>query len=454
MRLISQNPATERIEASFPTLSQKQREHHVARAHFAAPHWAAIPVKERTKKIAALAKGLLRHKYIFAELITREMGKPISESVAEIEKCALCCEFYVSNASRFLQPKHVKTEAKASYVRYDPLGLVLAIMPWNFPFWQVIRCAVPALAAGNVMLLKHASNVPRCARALHDLFKDSGFPTGTFTNLPLVSNELPSLLQHPAIAGISLTGSVNAGKDIAALAAPHLKSCVFELGGSDPFIILDDADLEAAAETGVHARMMNAGQSCIAAKRFIVTKKHAHDFITRFVRNMQALTVGDPLDLKTNVGPLARADLRDALGKQVKKALAQGARCLLGGFPLAAPGFFYAPTVLTDVTPRMAIASEEVFGPVACVYAVSSEHEALALANSTSFGLGASLWSRDRKRAELLATQIQSGMVCINAPVRSDPRLPFGGIKHSGLGRELGEEGIKAFVNVKTVVVN
>lgn len=454
MKLLSRNPATEQIEVSFPTLSQNQIMHQLAKAERAFNSWSILQIQERLAKIARLAKLLRQNKQIYAEIITREMGKPITEAQAEIEKCAVCCEYYLANASAFLKPRQIKTEAKSSYVRYDPLGVVLAIMPWNFPFWQVIRCAIPALAAGNVILLKHASNVPRCAIALNKLFKSAAFPEGTFTNLQVTSEKLSPLVQHPAIAGISLTGSIEAGASIATLAGPHLKKCVFELGGSDPFIVLDDADLDAAAKNGVQARMLNAGQSCIAAKRFIVTKKSIAEFIPRFINNMKSLSVGDPLNPKTQVGPLAREDLREMLDVQVKKAIKQGAHCILGGFKIAGRGYFYAPTVLTNITPRMSIAKEEVFGPVACIYTVASEKEALALANSTNFGLGASLWSRNRKKAELLAAKIQSGIVGINTIVRSDPRLPFGGVKHSGLGRELSEEGIREFVNVKTVVVN
>lgn len=452
--LISRNPATEKIEARFTTLSKAQLEKKLAAAQRAFKAWSQLAIEKRLSYIAALSKLLLTRKNQLAKLTTRDMGKPFTAAQSEIEKCALCCDTYIHDAAKHLAPKEVKTEAKKSTVRFEPLGVILGVMPWNFPFWQVFRFAIPTLAAGNVVLVKHASNVPRCAQAIEALFNDAGFPPAAYTNLFLTSRELAPLIADTRIAGVSLTGSVAAGRSLAALAGSSLKKVVLELGGSDPFIVLADADIKKAAAIAVRARMTNTGQSCVAAKRFIVVKSIAKKFESLFVQEMRSLALGAPLNPDIKVAPLARADLVETLDKQVKKAIQQGAKLLCGGSRPNRKGYYYLPTVLSGISLKMDIAHEEVFGPVACLYIVKDETEALKIANATRFGLGASIWSRNLKKAEALAAKLEAGFVAINGMVRSDPRLPFGGVKDSGLGRELGEFGIREFVNVKTVVVN
>jgi succinate-semialdehyde dehydrogenase/glutarate-semialdehyde dehydrogenase len=383
--------------------------------------------------------------------MTLEMGKPIVESESEIEKCAWVCEHYAENGARFLAPERLGSDAAESYVRYDPLGPVLAVMPWNFPFWQVFRFAAPALTAGNVGLLKHANNVSGCALAIEDVFRRAGYPSGVFTSL-LMSIELTDeIIGNPGIVAVSLTGSERAGRAVGEAAGKHIKKTVLELGGSDPFIVLDDADLEAAVATAVKSRAINSGQSCIAAKRFIVEKGIAERFTTLFVKAMQALRVGDPLARDTQVGPLARADLVDTLHRQVTTSVRMGAKALAGGAPLSRPGFFYEPTVLSGVQPDMPVFEEETFGPVAAVIEADNPDHAVRLANRSVYGLGASIWTGNVDEAKRLAAGIESGMVFVNGLVKSDPRLPFGGVKRSGHGRELGRVGMHEFVNQKTV---
>lgn len=451
--LISRNPATEKIEAKLPTLTKTQLEKKIAAALHAFSSWSLLPLPTRLSYISHLSKILLKRKKKLATLTACEMGNPANAAQAGVEKCAWLCNVFAEKSLKWLALQEIKTEAMKSYIRFDPLGVILGVMPWNFPLWQVFRFAIPALAAGNVVLVKHASNVPRCSQEIEQLFHDAGFPSDVYTNLPLTAKEIPQLIADDRIASVSLTGSVEAGRSIASLAGSSLKKCVLELGGSDSFIVLADADLESAAKTGVQARCQNAGQSCIAAKRFIVVKKIAQQFESLFVRKMQELKIGNPLAPETQLGPLAREDLLNTLDKQVKQAIKQGARLRCGGFRLPQKGFYYAPTVLSHCSLHMDIAHEEVFGPVACMYAVKNEKEALALANATRFGLGASIWSRNVQKAESLASRIEAGIVSINKMVTSDPRLPFGGIKNSGYGRELGEFGIREFTNIKTVVV-
>jgi succinate-semialdehyde dehydrogenase/glutarate-semialdehyde dehydrogenase len=383
--------------------------------------------------------------------MTQEMGKPIVAAEAEVEKCATVCEFYASTAERFLCPQEIQSDAHRSYVRYDPLGPILAIMPWNFPFWQVFRFAAPSLAAGNVGVLKHASNVLGTALAIEQVFRQAGFPKGCFSTLLVAPQFVQELISHPVIRAVTLTGSEQAGIAVARAAGQNLKKTVLELGGSDPFIVLADADIAKVASVAADARCINSGQSCIAAKRFIVLQSVVDAFESAFVAAMQRLKVGDPMDRSTDMGPLSREDLLETLDRQVQASVASGARLLAGGHRLTRQGWFYEPTVLTDVRPGMAAFEQEVFGPVAAVIRARDADDAVKLANQSSFGLGASIWTGDILGAESLAARIEAGMVFINGPVKSDPRLPFGGVKRSGYGRELSDVGIKEFVNIKTV---
>ncbi|MBI5708990.1 MAG: aldehyde dehydrogenase family protein [Candidatus Eisenbacteria bacterium] len=415
--------------------------------------WRETPLAERARRLRAAAGALRARSGEHARLMTREMGKPIGAAEAEVEKCALTCDFFADHAAAFLASEPVTTEAARSYVRFDPLGVVLAVMPWNFPFWQVFRCAAPALAAGNAVALKHASNVPGCALAIEQVFREAGFPQGVFTTLMVGAGLVPGLIRHPAVRAVSLTGSEPAGAAVAALAGAALKKTVLELGGSDPFIVLADADPVAVAAPAALARTINNGQSCIAAKRFIVEEAVAPRFEQALIERMRGLVVGDPADRATQVGPLARADLLAELHGQVTRSLAAGAVLGCGGARLDRAGFFYAPTVLTQVRPGMPAFDEETFGPVAAVARARDADHAVELANLSRYGLGASVWCGDRARGEALAARLEAGAVFVNEAVRSDPRLPFGGVKRSGYGRELAAFGIREFVNVKTVWV-
>jgi succinate-semialdehyde dehydrogenase/glutarate-semialdehyde dehydrogenase len=381
------------------------------------------------------------------------MGKPVLQAVAEVEKCSWVCEHYAAHGAGYLAPRPAATDAAESFVRHDPLGVVLAVMPWNFPFWQVFRCAVPALMAGDTVLLKHASNVPGCALAIEEVFADAGLPPGAFATLLVGGAEVAGLVADPAVAAVSLTGSEAAGEVVGAAAGRALKPCVLELGGSDPFIVLADADLDAVVPQAVTARIQNNGQSCIAAKRFIVVGDVYGRFRDAFCAAVSQLRTGNPLDESNDLGPLARADLLDDLEKQVRASVRRGARVLVGGKRGGGPGYFFQPSVLDSVTPGMPAYDEELFGPVAALIAAEGAEDALRIANDTPFGLGASIWTADRARGEELAARIEAGSVFINGMVKSDPRLPFGGIKASGFGRELSEFGIREFVNIKTVVI-
>ena len=453
MAIRSINPATEEILETFeePDAASVERALGAAREAFGA--WSQTPLAERAEPMRRVARLLRQEKGEHARSMALEMGKPISQGEAEAEKCAWACEFYAGEAARFLAPERVETDAARSYVRFDPLGPVLAVMPWNFPYWQVFRAAAPALMAGNVLLLKHASNVPRCALEIHDLFARAGFPPGAFQTLLVSAATATRLIEHEAVRAVTLTGSEPAGRAVAAAAGRCLKKTVLELGGSDPFVVLDDVDVEAVAAQAASARTVNSGQSCIAAKRFIVQAGVADRFAEAFREALDALVVGDPLERATQVGPLARADLLDDLADQVRRAVAAGAKLLLGGTRLERRGFFYAPTLLAEVDPASPAMTEETFGPVAAMARVGSEDEAVALANASRFGLGASLWSGDPARAERLVPRIEAGCVAVNGIVKSDPRLPFGGVKDSGYGRELAAFGIREFVNVKAVWV-
>jgi succinate-semialdehyde dehydrogenase/glutarate-semialdehyde dehydrogenase len=386
-------------------------------------------------------------------LMTVEMGKPIGAGIAEAEKCATACRYYAENAERFLADQPMKMEGGKSWVAFQPVGVVLAIMPWNFPFWQVFRFAAPALMAGNVGVLKHASNVPQCALAIEDVFRRAGFADGVFQTLLIGSDMVDGIIADTRIAAVTLTGSEGAGRSVASTAGKNLKRSVVELGGSDPFVVMPSADLEQAVSTAVTARMINNGQSCIAAKRFIIHEKIYDEFLKRFVAGVSAIRIGDPMDEKTQLGPLATGAIRDQLDNQVKASVAAGARLVTGGKKLEREGFFYAPTVLADIPPQAPAAREELFGPVASVFKAKDLADAIRIANGTTFGLGASAWTRDAAERDRFIADVESGLLFINGMVASDPRLPFGGVKNSGFGRELGEFGIREFVNIKSVRV-
>jgi succinate-semialdehyde dehydrogenase/glutarate-semialdehyde dehydrogenase len=386
--------------------------------------------------------------------MTSEMGKPLKAARQEAAKCASACRYYAANAERLLADEPVETNAGLSYIRYQPIGPVLAIMPWNFPFWQVFRFAAPALMAGNVGLLKHASNVPQCALAIQEIFRQAGFPEGAFQTLLIGSAQVSRVLEDARIAAATLTGSEAAGGQVAAVAGRAIKKTVLELGGSDPFIVMPSADLPTAVATAVQARLVNNGQSCIAAKRFLVAEPVAEEFERRFVAAMKSVRVGDPMDEATELGPLASAEMLATLDDQVRRSVAAGARILTGGRRLFGPGCYYAPTVLADIPESAPAYSEELFGPVAALYRVRDAAQAIRLANATQFGLGASVWTNDSAERERFIDEIEAGMVFVNGMVVSDPRLPFGGVKHSGYGRELGVPGIREFVNIKTVRIN
>jgi len=449
----SVNPATEEVLETFEELSPQQVDAALQRTHDAFLAWRTTGFGERSSRVQAVSRVLRQQKARWARLITEEMGKPIVEAEAEIEKCAWNCDFYAEHAAAFLRDEHVDTNAQESFVAFQPLGVVLAVMPWNFPFWQVVRFAAPAFMAGNGAVLKHASNVPRCALALQEVFEQAGLPKGLFHTLLIPGSGVEAVIADPRVAAVTLTGSSEVGEQVAGAAGRHLKKQVLELGGSDPFIVLADADLDAAARTAARARNQNSGQSCIAAKRFIVEAAVAEEFTHLFTAAVKALHVGDPTQRDTNVGPMARGDLRDTLQRQVDASVSQGARAVLGGGPLDGKGYFYAPTVLEGVSPQMPAFREELFGPVAAVLPARDADHAISLANDTEYGLGANLWSRDTERAKALARRIEAGNVFINGMVASDPRLPFGGVKRSGYGRELGAFGIREFTNIQTIWV-
>ncbi len=451
--LRSINPANGALIATYRPHSPAQVDERIGRAADAFLRWRAVPLEERTALLRRVAELLDQRREVHARLLTDEMGKLLADARAEVAKCATACRYYAAHAPAMLAPEIVRTEAARSYVVFDPLGPILAVMPWNFPFWQLFRFAAPAIVAGNVALLKHASNVSGAACALENLWRDAGAPPGVFQTLLVPAAAVERVVADERVRAVTLTGSERAGMSVAAAAGRACKKCVLELGGSDPFIVLADADPDLVARAAASARVVNGGQSCIAAKRFIVAAAIAEPFTRALAAAMGALRVGDPVRPETQVGPLARADLRDEVARQVERSIAAGARRLLGGTVLPGPGWFYAPTVLVDVRPGMAAFDEEVFGPVAAVTLATDADEAIALANRTRYGLGASVWTRDPALAESLARRLDAGMVFINEAVASDPRLPFGGVKRSGYGRELSHYGIREFVNVRTIVV-
>ena len=451
MTIQSINPATGERLRSFELLAESQVEDKIERADEAFRRYRRIPVASRARMMARAAEILESEKEEFGRLMTTEMGKPLRAAIEEAAKCAWGCRFYAEKAAEFLADELIPTGATRSFVRYQPLGPVLAVMPWNFPFWQVFRFAAPALMAGNVCLLKHASNVPQCAIAIEEIFRRAGFPEGAFQTLLIGSDQVKRILDNPRVAAVTLTGSEAAGSSVASAAGERIKKTVLELGGSDPFIVMPSADIEEAAKTAVKARVINNGQSCIAAKRFIVAEEIADEFERRFVEGMESLKVGDPMDEATDIGPLATEDILETLKEQVRETVAQGARILTGGEPLMRPGYYFAPTVLTDIHTDSPAYIDELFGPVASLFRVRDLDEAIRLANDTTFGLAASAWTNDREERDRLIDEIEAGLVFINAMVASDPRLPFGGVKSSGYGRELSREGIREFVNIKTV---
>jgi succinate-semialdehyde dehydrogenase / glutarate-semialdehyde dehydrogenase len=451
-RILSINPYTEEIMKKYALMSTVELNGQVGESRAAFLKWRVVPVADRAALMAKLAAILRAEKRNYAELITKEMGKPIKESLAEVEKCAVLADYYAANTEQFLKPEEIRTEAKKSYVMYQPLGIVLAVMPWNFPFWQVIRFAVPALVAGNVALLKHASNVPMTAIAIEEAFARAGFPDNVFKTVLIDSQQALGLIDDDMVDAVSLTGSNKAGEDIGAHAGRMIKKVVLELGGSDPYIVLDDADVEKAGRTAANARMINTGQSCIAAKRFIVMESAAEEFTKHFLARLREMKLGDPMDETTDIGTVARKDILDGLKEQLRDAKVKGATVLTSGQTFT-KGLFFTPSIVLDAKPGMKVLSEEVFGPIAPIIIVKSDDEAIAVANDTQFGLGAAVWSRNIERAERLAGRIEAGTVTINDMVKSDPRLPFGGVKKSGVGREMSHHGLKEFVNVKTIVV-
>ncbi|MEO8196629.1 MAG: NAD-dependent succinate-semialdehyde dehydrogenase [Thermoanaerobaculia bacterium] len=451
MAIASVNPTDGKTLHTFAEASAAEIEHALALAERTFRMWRKVDFASRAGKMRRAAEILEGDRRRFGEIMTLEMGKPIGAAIAEVEKCASVCRYYAEHAETFLAPQEIATDASRSYVRYDPLGCVLAVMPWNFPFWQVLRFAAPTLMAGNVGILKHASNVPQSALAIAEVFARAGFPEGCFQTLLVGSAAVGRMIDDPRIAAVTLTGSEGAGVAVGRAAGAQIKKAVLELGGSDPFVVLPSADLVKAAATAVKARTLNNGQSCIAAKRFIVHEEVYDRFTVLFLAGMAALQVGDPMDPATEIGPLATAPIRDELAEQVERSVAAGAKVLLGGRKLEGPGNFYAPTVLADSAPGSPAWDDELFGPVATLFKVADLDAAIALANHKDFGLGASAWTTDPAEQARLAVELEAGSVFLNGMVKSDPRLPFGGIKRSGFGRELSLAGIREFVNVKTV---
>jgi succinate-semialdehyde dehydrogenase/glutarate-semialdehyde dehydrogenase len=454
MDIISINPANNKKLKLYKSHSDKRIEKKIAQTHAAWLKWKTTSFEERSRLLISMAKVLSEQKNDLARLMALEMGKPLAQGVAEIEKCASVCGYYAANAQEYLKDQNVETEAAKSYVAFQPIGVVLAIMPWNFPFWQVFRFLAPCLAAGNCGVLKHASNVPGCALAIEEIVQKAGFPEYVFQTLLASSKQVDKIIENQHIMAVTITGSTSAGQKVAQKAGSLIKKTVLELGGSDAYIILEDADLEKAAEICVNSRLINSGQSCIAAKRFIVVKAVEKEFTRLFLQKMSAKKMGDPLQEGIDIGPQARIDLRDELHQQVKASIRKGAKCILGGKLPRGNNAFYPATILTKVKAGMPAYDEELFGPVAAIITAKDEDDAIQIANSSVFGLGGAVFTKDAKRGELIAaTKLEAGSCFVNSLVKSDPRLPFGGIKQSGYGRELGLFGIHEFVNMKTVYI-
>ncbi|NES94972.1 MAG: NAD-dependent succinate-semialdehyde dehydrogenase [Desertifilum sp. SIO1I2] len=453
MGIATINPATGETLKTFEALTNEQLEAKVALAARTFEQYRPLPFAQKAQWWYKAADILEADRERFGQLMTLEMGKPLKAAIAEVQKCALVCRYYAENAPTFLADEIIETDATKSFIRYQPLGVILAVMPWNFPFWQVFRFAAPALMAGNVGLLKHASNVPQCALAIQDILRQAGFPEGAFQTLLIPANRIADLMADDRISAATLTGSEAAGASLAAAAGKQIKKTVLELGGSDPYIVLESADLETAVSNAVTARTINNGQSCIAAKRFILAEAIADEFEQRLIEKFAALKVGDPMQPDTDIGPLATPDILSELDELVQENLQQGAKLRIGGQPLDRPGNYYPPTILTQIPPGASANEAEFFGPVALLFRVPNLDRAIEIANATPFGLGASAWTNDPQERDRLICEIEAGAVFINGMVKSDPRLPFGGIKRSGYGRELGCQGIREFVNIKTVWV-
>jgi len=454
MNFTSVNPANGQKLKSYNGHTPKQVDQKIKQTHKAWLSWKDTSHDECSKLLLNMAAVLQNRKKEFAILMAQEMGKPVSQGVTEIEKCASVCEYYAANSAKFLKDQQIETDASQSFVTFQPIGVVLAIMPWNFPFWQVFRFLAPALAAGNCGVLKHASNVPGCALAIEVVVREAGFPDNVFQTLLVNNLAVEKIIENPLIQAVTLTGSTIAGKQVAQKAGSLIKKTVLELGGSDAYVVLADADLEKAAEACVNSRIINSGQSCIAAKRFIVVKSAEKEFTKLFFAKMKAKKMGDPLNADVTIGPQARVDLRDQLHQQVKLSIKKGAKCILGGTITKGKNAYYPATILTKVKPGMPAYDEELFGPVAAIITAKDEANAIRIANDNNFGLGSAIFTQDKEKGErIAATQLQAGSCFVNALVKSDPRLPFGGIKQSGYGRELGTFGIHEFVNIKTVFV-
>jgi len=454
MKIKAVNPATGETIKVYEEMPPERVRGAIEKSHQAFLGWRRTSFAERARLMKKAARILRDKAEDYARLMAQEMGKPIKSGRGEAAKCAWGCDYYADNAEEFLQPEAIDTDASKSFVIFQPLGVVLAVMPWNFPFWQVFRFAAPALMAGNAVVLKHASNVPGCALAIEDIFRKAGFPANTFTTLLVSSSQVDAIIENPLVKAATLTGSTEAGRAVSRKAGEMIKKTVLELGGSDPYLILEDADLEAAATACVASRLVNSGQSCIAAKRLVVVQSQRQRFEEIVVERMRAEKMGDPMEENTTIGPLAHHDLRDNLHRQVLESIEKGAKCLLGGQVPEGTGAFYPPTVVTSVKRGMPVYDEELFGPVAAIISVKDEEEAIRVANDSRFGLGAAIFTRDVAKGErIAASEIEAGCCFVNAFVQSDPRLPFGGVKESGYGRELSHYGIKEFVNIKTVVV-
>ncbi len=451
MPLLSTNPATGQVIKEWPELNAAEVQAKLTIADAAFQDWRAKSLDERAVFVKKIATVLRENAAKYGLIATHEMGKPIKEATAEVEKCAWVCEYYAENAAKFLSPEAAPSDASESFIRFDPMGVVLAVMPWNFPYWQLFRFAAGTIMAGNTVVMKHASNVQGCAAAIQEAFDLAGFPVGVFQNLPVGSKAIEAIIRDKRVIGVTLTGSEKAGRAVASIAADEVKKSVLELGGSDPFIVLADADIPAAAQAAATSRLLNCGQVCLAAKRFIVEQSVTEQFLTEFKNAFAKFIVGDPTDTNTQMGPLMSAKAVEEIDEQVQTSIQNGARLICGGKKIAGPGAFYEPTILADVKPGMPAYDAEVFGPVAGVITVADTTEAIRIANDSPFGLSASLWTNDTNKAKQIAAQLEVGSVFINGLVKSDPRLPLGGVKRSGFGRELYSFGIREFVNVKSV---